>query len=352
MTAILEAEATRLVHQQRLDHLKTAMERNKLGQFATPPALSLEIAKFAWDTLRHRKSGFSFLDPAIGTGSFFGAFLRAFPRDRIEAATGIELDKSFADAARGVWRHQGLRLIHGDFTKLRPDATYNVILTNPPYVRHHHLTADEKQRLGSLAQAATGLRLSGLAGLYCYFLLIAHAWLAENGLGVWLIPSEFMDVNYGEGVKRYLTERVSLLQIHRFCPSDVQFNDALVSSAIVIFEKREPLAGDDVLLSLGGRLTEPSKVERIELEELRASRKWTFVDPTKRQRAQSQLSDAGRLIHGETRPRHREQWFLHRAQGKAGGTGNTVGVCSPDTAKSEVCEARSHRSRRFRMATA
>ena len=69
--------------------------------------------------------------------------------------------------------------------------------------------------------------MSGLAGLYCYFLLIAHAWLAENGLAAWLIPSKFMDVNYGDEVKRYLTERVSLLQIHRFCPSDVQFDDAL-----------------------------------------------------------------------------------------------------------------------------
>ena len=63
--------------------------------------------------------------------------------------------------------------------------------------------------------------------------------LQTNGLAAWLIPSEFMDVNYGDEVKRYLTERVCLLQIHRFCPSDVQFDDALVSSAIVVFEKRQ-----------------------------------------------------------------------------------------------------------------
>ena len=88
-------------------------------------------------------------------------------------------------------------MIQGDFTRQKPEAIYDVVLTNPPYVRHHHLAAEEKQRLRELAQNATGLRLSGLAGLYCYFLLIAHAWLAENGLAAWLIPSEFMDVNYG-----------------------------------------------------------------------------------------------------------------------------------------------------------
>jgi tRNA G10 N-methylase Trm11 len=208
MTAVLEAEATRLAEQRKLDELKTAKERNRWGQFATPPALSLDIARYAWGRLKRRKGGFAFLDPAIGTGSFFGAFCQAFPHDRIEAATGIELDKPFAEAAKTIWQKQGLKVIQADFTKQKPEAVYNLILTNPPYVRHHHLPAGEKARLGELAQAATGLKLSGLSGLYCYFLLIAHAWLADDGLAVWLVPSEFMDVNYGEAVKRYLTDRI------------------------------------------------------------------------------------------------------------------------------------------------
>lgn len=180
MSAVLEAEATRLGEQQRLDQLKTAKERNQWGQFATPPALSLEIALYAWNTLERRKHSFSFLDPAIGTGSFFGAFRQAFPTERIETATGIELDKPFAEAARAIWRAEGLKVVQGDFTKLKPQGAYNVILTNPPYVRHHHLLAGEKVRLGELAREVTGLKLSGLSGLYCYFLLIAHSWLAED----------------------------------------------------------------------------------------------------------------------------------------------------------------------------
>ncbi len=277
MTAIAEAEASRLTEQCRLDRLKTAKERNRWGQFATPPALSLDIALYCWNKLRRRKGGFRFLDPAIGTGSFFGAFVQTFPRDRISAATGIELDKSFAEAAKAIWQRQGLRVIQGDFTRQKPESVYNIVLTNPPYVRHHHLAAEEKQRLRALAQNATGLRLSGLAGLYCYFLLIAHDWLAENGLAAWLIPSEFMDVNYGDEVKRYLTERVSLLQIHRFCPSDVQFDDALVSSAIVIFEKRKPKANHTAIFSFGGTLTQPTQTNAVSLDALRAAKKWTSL---------------------------------------------------------------------------
>lgn len=277
MSAVLEAERARLAEQQRLDRLKTPGDRNRWGQFATPPALSLDVARFAWDRLRRRKGGFRFLDPAVGTGSFFGAFIQTFPRKRIEAATGIELDRHFAEAARAIWQPRGLRVIEGDFTRQKPEAVYNVVLTNPPYVRHHHLTAEEKARLSELARSATGRRLSGLAGLYCCFLLIAHSWLSENGLAVWLVPSEFMDVNYGDEVKRYLTEQVCLLRIHRFCPSDVQFDDALVSSAVVAFENRKPAPGHTAVFSLGGTLAEPARIGEVTLDELRATRKWTSL---------------------------------------------------------------------------
>ncbi len=280
MNSILQCESLRLAEQSRLDKLKTARERNKRGQFATPPGLSLEIAKYAWDKVRRREEKYRFLDPAVGTGSFFAAFRQVFPADRIELATGIELDAAFADAAASIWRPQGLRVVQGDFTRQPADAAYNLILTNPPYVRHHHILAEEKQRLSESAFKATGLKLSGLAGLYCHFLLIAHQWLAENGLAAWLIPSEFMDVNYGNAVKRYLSEYVTMIHVHRFFPSDVQFDDALVSSAIVIYAKRKPSPDHFVKFSSGGRLSNPTESCRVPLELLRETPKWSALNGT------------------------------------------------------------------------
>jgi hypothetical protein len=40
-----------------------------------------------------------FLDPSIGTGSFFSALQEAFPPKNIEAAHGVELDPLFANTA-------------------------------------------------------------------------------------------------------------------------------------------------------------------------------------------------------------------------------------------------------------
>jgi predicted RNA methylase len=276
-TATADIEARRRVLQDQLDRLKTPEERNRLGQFATPNSLALAIASQARQ-LWGGRGPVRFLDPSIGTGSFYSALRQVFPADMIAAAAGVEVDPAFAAAAADLWGSLGLQVTHGDFTRLtppRPDERFNLILTNPPYVRHHHLDREDKQRLKALVGDRLGTEISGLAGVYAHVLLLADAWLEEGGLAFWLIPSEFMDVNYGAAVKDYLTRRVRLLQIHRFQPTDVQFCDALVTSTVVIFEKADPRPGGAVRFSLGGLLDRPEASELVPLETLRLARKWT-----------------------------------------------------------------------------
>ncbi len=267
-------EERRLQEQTRLDSLKSASERNKWGQFATPPELALSMARYARDLMG--TTPVRFLDPAVGTGSFFSALSHVFPKKNIAAATGIELDPLFSETAEALWSRQELQVLKGDFTKQHPPGErFNLILTNPPYVRHHHLSGADKDRLKAQIVRSLQLNISGLAGFYCYFMLLCHDWMEEQGLAVWLVPSEFMDVNYGVTLRRYLSEHVTLLHIHRFCPADVQFTDALVSSAIVVFRKSPPPLGHTVRFSLAGPIERPETEALVLLETLCQSRKWT-----------------------------------------------------------------------------
>jgi len=267
-------EGRRQKEQARLDSEKTAAERNKWGQFATPPELARSLARYARGLLG--EGSVRFLDPAIGTGSFYSALLEVFPPNAIETATGIELDPSFAAAATSLWKKSGLHVVEGDFTKqLPPSRRFNFVLTNPPYVRHHHLAGADKDRLKAQLAHSLHMEISGLAGLYCYFLLLCHDWLDDDSLAIWLIPSEFMDVNYGATVRQYLSERVTLLHIHRFSPTDVQFTDALVSSAVVVFRKSRPPSGHRARFSLGGPIEEPHSEALVPGDSLRHARKWT-----------------------------------------------------------------------------
>jgi predicted RNA methylase len=272
-------EARRSAIQQLSDARRSTADRNRLGQFATPYPLAVDVARYVRSLRGLRNGNVRFADPAIGTGSFFSAALAAFGPARIESAVGVEIDGEFCNSARELWSRAGLEVFHSDFTRLADDAIFaqrpNLILTNPPYVRHHHLDRKDKERLQHLSYRMTGIAVNGLAGLYVYFLLLATAWMEEGGFAAWLIPSEFMDVNYGRALRRFLTERVSLLRVHRFDPNNVQFDDALVSSVVLVFKKTPPPMGHGVEFTFGGNLGEPVIQDRVSLETLERSHKWT-----------------------------------------------------------------------------
>lgn len=276
-------EIRRRALQAALDAGKLPAERNRLGQFATPNDLAVEIARYVQSVAGRRLRAVRFADPAIGTGSFYSAALAVFGPERIQSAVGIELDPGFCEAARELWAEAGLDVVSGDFTRIvagdgRPGAP-NLILANPPYVRHHHLERGDKERLQAIARELAGVRVNGLAGLYVYFLLLATAWMEDGGYAAWLIPSEFMDVNYGVALKRFLSEGVTLIRAHRFDPEDAQFGDALVSSVVLVFRKTAPPPHHSVELTFGGTIRKPHASDRIPLDRLRESRKWT-VYPT------------------------------------------------------------------------
>lgn len=297
----LTMEDRRREVQAALDSRKSVAERNRLGQFATPFDLAVEIARYVDSRLGPTKQGIRFADPAVGTGSFFAAARAVFGPPRISTATGVELDPAFADAARTLWADSGLDVVSGDFTRIvAEDSTRpapNLILANPPYVRHHHLPREDKVRLQRLTLQMTGVEVNGLAGLYVYFLLLATAWMEDDGLAAWLIPSEFMDVNYGAALKSFLTDRVTLIRAHRFAPDDVQFGDALVSSVVLVFHKTPPPVAHAVEFTFGGTLAEPHAREAVAIEQLRVSRKWT-VYPNHAQNDRQTHRDEGGLTLG------------------------------------------------------
>ena len=274
-------ENQRLYLQTELDSCKTMEERRKLGQFATPTLLARDIISFG---LRHiNTTDIRFLDPAFGTGAFYSALLQECDYKNIKCATAVEIDPLFADAASKFWFNHGINIVNSDFTNVEPTNRYNLIICNPPYVRHQLIDSENKIRIRNKTEAVSGVKLSGLAGLYCHFLLQSVQWMDENAVAGWLIPSEFMDVNYGKAIKDFLLSEVELFRIHRFNPEDAQFDDALVSSAVVWFRKRLPI-NKSVTFSYGGTLSAPKEIKEISVDSLRNESKWTRF-PCQQQRS-------------------------------------------------------------------
>jgi hypothetical protein len=268
-------EQERLAVQQELDRQRTAAERNRLGQFATPTALARDMAALCKQLLPSRGE-VRLLDPAAGSGVFFSAARLALGVTRLRTVLGFEIDPSTAAVAERLFGDFGLSIRVQDFCTAKPvkaGPRFTAVLCNPPYVRHHHLSAPRKASLRREAYES-GFHVSGLAGLYCYFLLLAHRWLAPDGVGVWVVPAEFLDVNYGQVLKDYLTRRVALHRIHRFDPEDTQFSSALVSSVVIGFVNAPPPPGHRVVLSSGRRIFEPQVVHELGVDDLDPNAKW------------------------------------------------------------------------------
>ena len=275
--AATKLEAQRLALQDELDGQLESAARNRMGQFATPTGLALAIQRYA-KTQFNEGETVRFVDPAIGTGAFYSALLDVFPWTRIGTAVGYEIDPHYGRPAAKLWGKTGLDVRLEDFTQAEAPAAaerFNLLICNPPYVRHHHIAHDDKKRLKLRTRDICRVDINGLASLYCYFLGLSHNWMADDGLAGWLIPSEFMDVNYGVWVKRYLLDKVTLLHIHRFDPNDVQFGDALVSSAVVWFRNKPSPLGWKVRFTFGGTLERPKEERLVSADTLRHDPKWT-----------------------------------------------------------------------------
>lgn len=219
-----------------------------------------------------------FLEPAVGSGVFLSA-LSELPglANRLTLAVGVEIDSAYGNEARRLWTTPPYEICIEDFAEFSARTEnrgrFDLICTNPPYVRHHHISADTKARVQSRIEQELGLRVSGLAGLYVYHMLLAHSVLAEEAVASWLVPSEFLVVNYGQVLRDYLRSRVELLSIHQFNPEEVQFGDALVSSCVVTYRKASP-GRRSLAYSFGGSLDEPARREEITFDSPALGRRW------------------------------------------------------------------------------
>jgi adenine-specific DNA-methyltransferase len=270
-------ETLRMRQQQEIDDNRSALARNQMGQFATPLPLAIEVVERA---LEHfSKDGpVRMLEPSCGTGAFFSALRSIAPADKQFDCTGIEIDELFANAAKELWAGSGITIEQADFivwsAREENGKRFDLLCANPPYVRHHHMTSEAKRALQGRVASELQLTSSGLTGLYVYFILLSHSVLADGAIATWLIPSEFLVVNYGRVLREYLTKKVQLLDVFQFDPEGTQFGDALVSSCIVTYRKATPRPEDQVHLRFGASMRNASSDRISTIAELAASPRW------------------------------------------------------------------------------
>jgi predicted RNA methylase len=176
------------------------------------------------------------VDPGAGTGRFLLAAARAFPRAEL---VGVEIDPLAATCARANLAAAGLanraRIEVCDFRRVELGGRGpRLFIGNPPYVRHHQISAADKTWLSERA-AALGVRSSALAGLHIHF-VAAIAALSEPGdAGVLITAAEWLDAGYGAAARELFAGRLGLVDLAIFDADAPVFADAMTTACVSTF---------------------------------------------------------------------------------------------------------------------
>lgn len=202
--------------------------RKKFAQFFTPP----KIANLMTLWLLGNQNMQTVLEPAFGLGIFSRLLLSHKQNLQIK---GYEVDNViYEDAKRNLNGASNIDLQLQDYMYNDWSNKYDGIICNPPYFKFHDY--DNKNILKEIEEKLS-FQLNGFTNLYTLFLLKSISQLNENGRAAYIVPSEFLNSDYGKNVKQYLINSKLLRHILIIDFKENTFDDALTTSSILLFAK-------------------------------------------------------------------------------------------------------------------
>lgn len=242
-------EATKVAISNGTDPLGTAycvirspQERRGAGQTFTP--LEAVVGMFNWADTQGQFD--RIVDPGSGSGRYVLHGLRQYPNTIGVAA---EMDPLVALLLRANASALGvggrLRIHVGDYRTLQLGEIEGktLFIGNPPYVRHHDISALWKKWYSDHLKS-WGHSSSKLAGLHLHFFVQTLNLARQGDIGCFITAAEWLDVNYGQSLRELLTNGLGGKAVFVVSPEIPIFGDALVTACITCFA---PGAESDLL---------------------------------------------------------------------------------------------------------
>jgi adenine-specific DNA-methyltransferase len=201
------------------------MHRKKFAQFFTPPMIADLMAQWILGNENLK----TVLEPAFGLGIFSRALLAYNKNLNIK---GFDVDPTiFNNANEYFQEYDNVSLILQDYMYNDWRNKYDGIICNPPYFKFHDY--DNKNTLKEI-EFNLNYKLNGATNLYTLFLLKSIFQLAPNGRCAYIIPSEFLNSDYGKIVKSYLIKSKTLRHIIVVNFEENIFDGVLTTASIIL----------------------------------------------------------------------------------------------------------------------
>jgi hypothetical protein len=219
-------------------------KRKALGAYYTPPELADALVRWAVDAGTARV-----LDPSYGDGRFLRSAIDRYRELGVSAphrrVFGAELDDSAVQRASALRAEVPAgNLVASDFFATDLDSwdggRFDAIVGNPPYVRHHLLSAESK-RLAQLHARRVGVALSERADAWAYFCAALMDYLEPSGRLALLLPGAVLHAEYALPLLHALSKargRVRLIRVQQRL-----FEEVSERTVVLLIDGRRASAG-------------------------------------------------------------------------------------------------------------
>lgn len=199
--------------------------RKRFAQFFTP----LPVAKLLTQWLLGNPNLQTIQEPAFGLGIFSRLLLSQRNDLSIKA---FEIDSTILATAKKCFAGvPNVKIVPQCYMENDWQNKYDGIICNPPYFKFHDYN---NKAILKTVEEKLHCSLTGFTNLYTLFLLKSLYQLKVNGRCAYLVPSEFLNSNYGETIKSYLIQTGMLRHIIVIDFAENVFDDALTTASIIL----------------------------------------------------------------------------------------------------------------------
>lgn len=201
--------------------------RKKFAQFFTPKLISDFMANWV---LNGRKGELDILEPAIGLGIFSRSMYKQNHHIKV---VGYDIDKTICSYAYDYFSTQkyDITINNENYITSSWSEKYDGIICNPPYLKFHDY---DNATLIPIVNNKLHTHLTGFTNIYTLFLLKSIFQMKDGGRMAYIIPSEFLNSDYGVEVKRVLLQSGLLRHVIIVDFTKCAFDDALTTACILL----------------------------------------------------------------------------------------------------------------------
>ncbi|HHX39195.1 MAG TPA: hypothetical protein GX715_04455 [Armatimonadetes bacterium] len=150
-----------------------------------------------------------------------------------------------------------------------PEGGFDIVLSNPPYVRQERLNDRRKSEAPRACQALlpTEFRFDGKSDLYAYFFHLGLGLLREGGALCIIASNSWLDAGFGAALRHLLLRHSRILSITESARRGT-FTDARINPAILLARRRTPAMdepGPVRFIRMHHALGEPRSLDEVAL---------------------------------------------------------------------------------------